>query len=100
MEDEEGDEETGTHTIVQPGRKDERPAVTLSVPKERPVREEGSTSTPPTRITAVKATIESMLGRRKSFGEVFGEALERPKAGVFVPTARPPPLEERKDFQA
>lgn len=66
IEDEDDDDALQTtHTIIPPLCGLERPAVTLSTPFAN-----GTTSTSPpngVRITAVKATIESMLGRRRSF---------------------------------
>lgn len=62
-----------------------RPAITLSSPFDT-----SEASTPPTesnRITAVKATIESMLGRRKSFS---ASSLDAGLPSRIIPTARPP----------
>lgn len=85
VEESEGEEEGKTTTIVHPGP-EERPAITLSGPKEK-----GELEVEGGRITEVKATIESMLGRRRSFGDL-GEATGTGR--VITPTARPPTEEE------
>lgn len=86
--EEEEEEEGKTRTIVHSGP-EERPAITVSVPATN-----GGTETPGkgARITEVKATVESMLGRRRSFGDL-GEGGSGGK--VITPTARPP-TEERE----
>ncbi|BGP29802.1 hypothetical protein JCM10296v2_001548 [Rhodotorula toruloides] len=85
-----------------------RPAVTISpppassFPSSSPRESPSSpTGTPPpgaTKISSVKATIESMLGRKRSFGDLrgneagsngFGAAVEGGGARI-TPTARPP----------
>ena len=99
----EGDGISLTHTIIPPTSMPSRPAVTLSTPLLPPSSSdisENSTATPPpgaTKIGNVKATIESMLGRRKSFGASLdaqglqgGGGLGGGAGNRIVPTARPP----------
>lgn len=88
---EDGGDSPSTHTLISAEPTRERPSVTLSAPLSEALPVLGA-PTPPvgaTRITAVKATIESMLGRRKSFGELA------PVPRTIIPTARPPTDDER-----
>lgn len=100
-----------THTIIASERASLRPAVTLSTPSfsfSSPSPFSDATTTPPpgaAKITAVKATIESMLGRKRSYSD-FGPAerielgniinppthlsLSSTIAPRIIPTARPP----------
>lgn len=94
-------EQGKTHTILASDESNElvRPIVTVSTPSTLPL---SLFSTPPigaTKITSVKATIESMLGRRKSFSnlpkmdrfELNVEGLGTTGGGMkIIPTARPP----------
>ncbi|KAL8293042.1 hypothetical protein RQP46_000736 [Phenoliferia psychrophenolica] len=81
-----------THTIVAAAAQAVGPSITVSTPPA-PAEPSVGTATPPpagaARITAVKATIESMLGRKKSF-----EDLGAPPPRVIIPTARPPTADE------
>lgn len=91
-----------------------RPAVTVSTPTAS-APGSGDATPPPgaTRITSVKATIESLLGRKRSFSD-----LQRPKredilapaepalggllgggSAKITPTARPPVAGEREFVQ-
>lgn len=85
-----------------------RPAVTVSsppastFPSSSPTDSPSSpTATPPpgaTKISSVKATIESMLGRKRSFGDLRGNEATSDGFGPtgagggarITPTARPP----------
>lgn len=105
-DEEDGGVEDGissTHTIIPSTTTSSRPAVTLSTPLLPPSfspTSDDSTATPPpgaAKIGNVKATIESMLGRRKSFGASLDtQALQGAgglgggAGGRIVPTARPP----------
>ncbi|KAI5475276.1 protein of Calcipressin family [Pseudohyphozyma bogoriensis] len=85
-----------THTLLSAGPSEVRPSVTLSTPPapSTPTFEMHTESPPPgaTKITAVKATIESMLGRKKSFEELGGGMA--PPRRTIIPTARPPTDDE------
>jgi hypothetical protein len=81
-----------THTIVQAKDVGAQPAITLSSPPER--NDEGEDSTRRTAgISDVKATIESMLGRRKSLS-LDDLDLGRDNGRTITPTARPPTSDE------
>lgn len=90
---EDPDTASKTHTIVSSsGAAKTGPSITLSTPPTPAVPVVGSDTPPPgaAKITAVKATIESMLGRRRSFGALDPQPLGR----VITPTARPPTDDE------
>lgn len=116
-DDAEGREQRSTTQLIVPpssssAEQSARPSITVSTPPilARPfaggAEEDGETSrgTPPpgaSKITAVKATIESLLGRKRSFGDL-GAGLSRGEEdggggggrGRITPTARPPTAEE------
>ncbi|GAA5896506.1 hypothetical protein JCM5296_000686 [Sporobolomyces johnsonii] len=93
-----------TQLILPPSSDTPRPAVVVSTPPVSAPQTPSQTATPPpgaARITAVKATIESMLGRKKSFGDLHGAAtpgglgsslggLAQGGGARITPTSRPP----------
>ncbi|KAK4705627.1 hypothetical protein P7C70_g569, partial [Phenoliferia sp. Uapishka_3] len=84
------DASSTTHTIANT-LKSGGLVITVSTPPQPSSPSPGTTSTPPpgaAKITAVKATIESMLGRKKSFGDLGAPSR------VIIPTARPPTQDE------
>lgn len=118
--DEEGEEEPTTSVVLPPNVVGGavRPAVTVSTPAATAASAPGSDgATPPpgaAKITAVKATIESLLGRKRSFSGLERPKLESPGAATptlggtllggpqhggarITPTARPP-VGPQQDF--
>ncbi|GAA5920230.1 hypothetical protein JCM1841_000431 [Sporobolomyces salmonicolor] len=103
-DDAEGQSVEGTTQLILPSSLDTpRPAVIVSTPPVSTPQTPSQTATPPpgaASITAVKATIESMLGRKKRFGDLDGAAtpgsLGSGPGGMarggarITPTSRPP----------
>lgn len=85
------DSRSTTHVIVSSaGTQQTGLSITVSTPPAPPEPSIGTATPPPgaAKITAVKATIESMLGRKKSFGDLGAPTR------VIIPTARPPTADE------
>lgn len=120
--DEDEDEEPTTSVVLGPHSVGEavRPAVTVSTPAAAAASAPGSDgATPPpgaAKITAVKATIESLLGRKRSFSGLERPKLDAPEAETprfggtllggsqpggarITPTARPPTASEDEFVQ-
>ncbi|KAM0753816.1 hypothetical protein T439DRAFT_353590 [Meredithblackwellia eburnea MCA 4105] len=92
-----------THTIIPSSALDkDAPSITLSTPPTASTPFFGTATPPPEapKITAVKATIESMLGRKRSFGDLSSPAPPSTSAysRTIIPTARPP-LDDEPEFK-
>jgi hypothetical protein len=92
-----GRQQSSTTQLVVPTSSTLRPAITVSTPPTLALPPDGTATPPPgaAKITAVKATIESMLGRKRSFSDLGAHLGLAGVKSSITPTARPPTADER-----
>ncbi|GAA5875348.1 hypothetical protein JCM16303_000591 [Sporobolomyces ruberrimus] len=75
-----------TQVILPPSTDSPRPAVVVSTPPvSSPPSQSGAPPPGATRISSVKATIESMLVKKRSFGDLRNQASSSPSPSISIP---------------